>query len=109
MRGELHSSGSVHVLGAAETLQLALWLWVKSNDTILGVFGAPPILEPILVRIGTFTWGLWAAQVDERLCLKPDGHVLGCQPSYDGELWACYATGQTKQLFVSLRGGRGVL
>ena len=25
------------------------WLWVKANGTILKVFGAPPILEPILV------------------------------------------------------------
>ena len=29
-------------------------------DPILGVFGAPPILEPILVGIGMFTGGtIW--------------------------------------------------
>ena len=35
----------------------AMWPWVKTNGTILGVFGAPPILEPILVGIGMFTGG----------------------------------------------------
>ena len=35
----------------------------------------------------------WPWQVDERLCMKPDGSdLLGCHPSYDGELWACYVT-----------------
>ena len=29
--------------------------------------------------------------VDERLARKPDGTgLLGCEPSRDGELWACY-------------------
>ena len=38
----------------------------------------------------------WPWQVDERLCMKPDGSdLLGCHPSYDGELWACYVTWRT--------------
>ena len=35
-------------------------------------------------------------EVDERLCMKPDGSdLLGCHPSYDGELWACYVAWRT--------------
>lgn len=37
------------------------------------------------------TWAPVDIEVDERLCMKPDGSdILGCHPSYDGELWACY-------------------
>lgn len=37
------------------------------------------------------TWQPVDIEVDERLCMKPDGSdLLGCHPSYDGELWACY-------------------
>ena len=28
--------------------------------------------------------------IDERLAVKPNGSLLGCQPSEDGELWVCY-------------------
>ena len=41
-----------------EKLPIFIWLWVKTNGTILGV-GAPPILVilVILVGIGMFTQG----------------------------------------------------
>ena len=42
-------------------------------------------------------------EVDERLCMKPDGSdLLGCHPSYDGELWACYATWWRSTWAISL-------
>ena len=44
-------------LSAASDIKLSSWLWVKTNATILGVFGASPILEPILLGIGMFTGG----------------------------------------------------
>ena len=34
-----------------------IWLWVKTNGTISGVFGAPSIFKSILVGIGMFTGG----------------------------------------------------
>jgi len=37
------------------------------------------------------TWSEVDITIDERLCTKPDGKgLLGCAPSVDGELWACY-------------------
>ena len=37
------------------------------------------------------TWQEVDVVVDERLARKPDGTgLLGCEPSQDGELWACY-------------------
>ena len=38
-------------------LRSVKWPWFNTNGTILGVFGAPPILEPMLVGIGMFTGG----------------------------------------------------
>ena len=50
-----------------------MWLWVKTNGTILGQLNSPPILEPILVGIGMFTGGtIWilAMVYESRRCVK---------------------------------------
>ncbi len=37
------------------------------------------------------TWTEVDVVIDERLAARPDGTgLLGCSPSSDGELWACY-------------------
>lgn len=36
------------------------------------------------------TWKPVDIVIDERLCSKPDGGLLGCHPSATGELWVCY-------------------
>jgi hypothetical protein len=36
------------------------------------------------------TWEPVDIKVDERLCTRGEGGLLACQPSVDGELWACY-------------------
>lgn len=36
------------------------------------------------------TWKEVDVVVDERLCAKADGSLLGAKPSEDGELWVCY-------------------
>ena len=52
-------------------LHSKIWPWVKTNGTILGYVGAPPILKPILVGIGMFTGGaIW---------ILTHGHMAGGQ------------------------------
>lgn len=36
------------------------------------------------------TWQPVDITVDERLCTKADGRLLGCAPTITGELWPCY-------------------
>lgn len=37
------------------------------------------------------TWAEVDVEIDERLCINPKNRALfGCNPSVDGELWACY-------------------
>ena len=49
--------------------------------------------EPEIYKVTVYDLPSWqpvTISVDERLCTKPNGEVLGCAPCVHGELWACY-------------------
>ena len=78
-------------------------MWLRNQSLVVGIFVSKNLY---IILGGVHTQAIWPwlpiffdgslaklPQVDERLCMKPDGStLLGCHPSYDGELWACYVT-----------------
>lgn len=53
-----------------------------------------PSMDPSTLTVTLYdlkTWEPVDVTIDERLCVKSDeSGLLGCHPSIDGELWACY-------------------